>query len=59
MKAVSNTFKLQTLTQTQFPLGFPVQFFMPQGQVQVQGMFDGLGFIGQAAFGDFEGKTGA
>ena len=57
MKAVSNTFELQTLQLPQFPLGLPLQLFMLQGQIQ--GMFNGLGFMGQAAFGDFEGKTGA
>lgn len=57
MKAVSNTFELQTLQLPQLPLGFPLQLFMLQGQIQ--GMFNGLGFIGQSTFGDFEGKTGA
>ena len=57
MKAVSNTFELQTLQLSQLPLGLPLQLFMLQGQIQ--GMFNGLGFMGQAAFGDFEGKTGA
>ena len=57
MKAVSNTFELQTLQRPQLPLGLPLQLFMLQGQIQ--GMFNGLGFMGQAAFGDFEGKTGA
>lgn len=57
MKAVSNTFELQTLQLPQLPLGLPLQLFMLQGQIQ--GMFNGLGFMGQAAFGDFEGKTGA
>ena len=58
MKAVSNTFRLQTLFRLpQLPLGLPQQLFMLQGQIQ--GMFNGLGFMGQAAFGDFEGKTGA
>lgn len=57
MKAVSNTFELQTLQLPQLPLGFPLQLFMLQGQIQ--GMFNGLGFIDQSTFGDFEGKTGA
>ena len=57
MKAVSKTFELQTLRLPQLPLGFPLQLFMLQGQIQ--GMFNGLGFIGQSTFGDFEGKTGA
>ena len=57
MKAVSMTFKLQTLKLPQLPLGLPLQLDMLQGQIQ--GMFNGLGFMGQAAFGDFEGKTGA
>ena len=57
MKAVSNTFELQTLQLPQLPLGLPLQLFMLQGQIQ--GMFNGVGFMGQAAFGDFEGKTGA
>ncbi len=57
MKAVSNTFELQTLQLPQLQLGLPLQLFMLQGQIQ--GMFNGLGFMGQAAFGDFEGKTGA
>ena len=57
MKAVSMTFKLQTLKLPQLPLGFPLQLDMLQGQIQ--GMFYGFGFMGQAAFGDFEGKTGA
>lgn len=57
MKAVSKTFELQTLKLSQLPLGLPLQLFMLQGQIQ--GMFNGFGFMGQAAFGDFEGKTGA
>lgn len=57
MKAVSKTFELQTLQLPQLPLGLPLQLFMLQGQIQ--GMFNGLGFIGQSTFGDFEGKTGA
>ena len=57
MKAVSKTFELQTLKLPQLPLGFPLQGFMLQGQIQ--GMFNGLGFMCQAAFEDFEGKTGA
>ena len=57
MKAVSNTFELLSLQLSQLPLGLPLQLFMLQGQIQ--GMFNGLGFMGQAAFGDFEGKTGA
>ena len=58
MKAVSRTFRLQKLfSLPQLPLGLLLQGFMPQGQIQ--GMFNGLGFICQATFGDFEGKTGA
>ena len=57
MKAVSMKFKLQTLKLPQLPLGLPLQLDMLQGQIQ--GMFYGFGFMGQAAFGDFEGKTGA
>ena len=57
MKAVSKTFELQRLKLPQLPLGLPLQGFMLQGQIQ--GMFNGLGFIGQAAFEDFEGKTSA
>lgn len=57
MKAVSKTFELQTLKLSQLPLGLPLQLFMLQGQIQ--GMFNDFGFMGQAAFGDFEGKTGA
>lgn len=57
MKAVSKTFELQTLKLSQLPFGLPLQLFMLQGQIQ--GMFNGFGFMGQAAFGDFEGKTGA
>lgn len=55
MKAVSKTFKLQTLKLPQLPLGLPLQLDMLQGQIQ--GMFYGFGFMGQAAFGDFEGKA--
>jgi hypothetical protein len=58
MKAVSRTFRLQKLfSLPQLPLGLLLQGFMPQGQIQ--GMFNGLGFICQATFGDFEGKTSA
>jgi hypothetical protein len=58
MKAVSRTFRLQRLfSLPQLPLGLLLQGFMPQGQIQ--GMFNGLGFICQATFGDFEGKTSA
>ena len=58
MKAVSRTFRLQRLfSLPQLPLGLLLQGFMPQGQIQ--GMFNGLGFIYQATFGDFEGKTSA
>ena len=45
MKAVSRTFRLQRL------------FSLPQGQIQ--GMFNEFGFMCQATFGDFEGKTSA
>ncbi len=47
MKAVSNIFKLQRLL-----------FRLPQF-LQIQGMLCGLGFMGQPAFKDFEGKTSA
>ena len=58
MKAVSRTFRLQKLfSLPQLPLGLPLQGFMLQGQIQ--GMFNGIGFMGQAAFEDFEGKTSA
>lgn len=58
MKAVSRTFRLQRLfSLPQLPLGLLLQGLMPQGQIQ--GMFNGLGFICQATFGDFEGKTSA
>lgn len=58
MKAVSRTFRLQRLfSLPQLPLGLLLQGFMPQGQIQ--GMFNGIGFICQATFGDFEGKTSA
>lgn len=57
MKTVSKTFELQTLKLPQLPLGLPLKGFMLQGQIQ--GMFNGLGFMCQAAFEDFEGKTGA
>lgn len=53
MKAVSNTNRLQTLLRLpQFPLFFPQQFFMAQGQIQR--LFNGLGFHCQATFGDIE-----
>ena len=57
MKTVSKTFELKTLKLPQLPLGLPLQDFMLQGQIQ--GMFNGLGFMSQAAFRDFEGKAGA
>ena len=57
MKTVSKTFELQTLKLLQLPLGLPLQGFMLQGQIQ--GMFNGFGFMGQATFEDFEGKTSA
>ena len=57
MKAVSKTFGLHTLRLPRFPLGLPLQGFMLQGQIQW--MFNGFGFIGQATFEDFEGKTSA
>lgn len=55
MKAVSSTFRLQEslFRLPQLPLGLP-QFFMQQGQKQIQRMFNGLGFIGLATFGEFE-----
>ncbi|MCR5047293.1 MAG: hypothetical protein K6A42_12015 [Treponema sp.] len=57
MKAVSKTYGLQTLKPSQFPIGFPLQSFMPLGQIQ--GLFNGLGFMRQAAFEDFEWKASA
>ena len=57
MKAVSKTFELQKLQLTQFLLGLPLQGFMLQGQIQ--GMFNGFGFMCQATFEDFEGKSNA
>ena len=57
MKAVSKTFKLQAAKQSQFQLEFLIQSDL--FQEQIQGMFNGFGFMCQAAFGDFEGKTGA
>ena len=57
MKTVSKTFKLQTAKQSQRLLGNQLQLYMQQDFVQIQGMFNGIGFICQAAFGDFEGKT--
>lgn len=59
MKAVSRTFKLQTLKHSQLPLGLDMQFYQQQSFEQIQGMFNGFGFIGQATFEDFEGKTNA
>ena len=59
MKAVSRTFKLQTLKLSQLPLGLDMQFYQQQIFEQIQGMFNGFGFIGQATFEDFEGKTNA
>ena len=57
MKAVSNIFRLQLLRLPQLPLGFPQQGFMLFGQIQE--MLNGFGFMGQATFRDFEGKTRA
>ena len=57
MKAVSKTFELQTLRLHQLTLGLTLKGFMLQGQIQ--GMFNGFGFMGQATFEDFEGKTNA
>ena len=57
MKTVSKTFELQTLKLPQLPLGLPLQGFMLQGQIQ--GMFNGFGFMCQSTFEDFEGKTSA
>lgn len=52
MKAVSNTFRLQTLLRLpQLPLGLP-QLFMQQGQIQR--LFNGLGFMCLATFGEIE-----
>ncbi len=59
MKAVSKTFKLQTVKQSQSLLGYQLKLYMQQDFGQIQGMFNGLGFMCQAAFEDFEGKTGA
>ncbi len=59
MKTVSKTFKLQTVKQSQCLLGYQLQLYMQQNFGQIQGMFNGLGFMCQAAFEDFEGKTGA
>lgn len=53
MKAVSNTFRLQTLFRLpQLPLGLPQQLFMPQGQIQR--LFNELGFMCLATFGEIE-----
>ena len=53
MKAVSNIFKLQSIFRlTQLPLGLPQQFLMPQGQIQR--LFNGLGFMCLATFGEIE-----
>ena len=58
MKAVSRTFRLQRLfSLPQLPLGLLLQGFMPQGQIQ--GMFNGFGFMGQTTFGNFVGKINA
>ena len=53
MKAVSNTFRLQEslFRLPQLPLGLP-QLFMQQGQIQR--LFNGLGIMCLATFGDFE-----
>ncbi|MBR6153527.1 MAG: hypothetical protein IKQ43_03725 [Treponema sp.] len=59
MKAVSKTFKLQTVKQSQCLLGYQLKLYMQQDFRQIQGMFNELGFMCQAAFEDFEGKTGA
>ena len=59
MKAVSRTFKLQTLKLSQLPLGLDMQFYQQQSFEQIQGMFNGFGFIGQTTFGNFVGKTNA
>ena len=58
MKAVSNIFRLQTLRLSQLSL-CRFQLFMQQGLSLLQGMFNGFGFMGQATFEDFEGKTSA
>ena len=58
MKAVSNIFRLQTLRLSQLSL-YRFQLFMQQGLSLLQGMFNGFGFMGQATFEDFEGKTSA
>ena len=59
MKTVSKTFELQTLKLPQCLLGYQLKLYMQQDFGQIQGMFNGLGFMCQAAFEDFEGKTGA
>ena len=59
MKPVSKTFKWQTVKQSQSLLGYQLKLYMQQDFGQIQGMFNGLGFMCQAAFEDFEGKTGA
>lgn len=59
MKAVSNTFKLQTLKLSQFQLGLDLQFYLQQSFKQIQEMFSGFGYVDQATFKDFEGKTSA
>ena len=59
MKAVSRTFKLQSIKQSQSLLGYQQQFYMQQDFEQIQGMFNGFGFMDQATFGDFEGKSNA
>lgn len=59
MKAVSMTFELQTIKQPQSLLDYQQQFFMQQDYIQKQGMFNSVGFMSQATFGDFEGKSNA
>lgn len=53
MKAVSNIFKLQSIFRlTQLPLGLPQQLYMLQGQIQR--LFNGLGLMCLATFGEIE-----
>lgn len=59
MKTVSKTFELQALKLSQLPLELDLQFYFQQSFKQIQGMFSGVGFICQATFEDFEGKTSA
>lgn len=49
MKALSETFELQSILFTQLPLGL-CQQNMLYGQKQIQSLFGGLGFKSQAVF---------